>query len=78
MSTAVVQGRDLITHRTNGFVYELDDIDGLVEGVKTVSMMPDSDLKQIKLAGRITADNHSYASLSPVWANFMDGFVSRG
>jgi len=75
VTTRVGQAMELVNHGENAWIYEVEDSDGLAEGVLKTYNMGRDDL-QIQLAkGRATAEANSYESQDPLWAEFMKGFV---
>jgi glycosyltransferase involved in cell wall biosynthesis len=76
VTTRVGQASELVRHGENGWLVEVDDIDGLVEHAARVAAAGDGELAEVLLAGRETAEANSYEALRPRWRALLDGFVS--
>ncbi len=74
VTTRVGQAVDLVKHKINGWMVDVEDVDGLAHYSKYVLSNLDQ-LKSIKLNGRKTAKNNCYDSQLPLWKNFMNGFL---
>ena len=75
VSTRVGQAIDLVEHNKNGWMVDVEDIDGLVYWSKFVIGNSDS-IANVKLAARKTAEDNCYEAQIPLWKNFMNGFVN--
>jgi len=75
VSTRVGQAADLVTHGENGWLVEIEDIDGVVDSAWHVFEAPAEELERVRLAGRATAECNSYVALRPRWRDLLDGFV---
>jgi glycosyltransferase involved in cell wall biosynthesis len=74
VTTRVGQAMDLVRHRENGWMVDVEDHEGLAHWVQWVySHM--NDIQQVIPEGRITAEGNSYLSQEPLWRGFMQGFV---
>ncbi len=71
VSTRVGQANDLIEHGVNGYLVDIDDVDGLAHYATLALDTPNS----FEASGRATAEAHSYARQAPLWERFFDGFV---
>lgn len=76
VTTAVGQGADLIRHGENGWIVEVDDVDGLVLCVMHVAQAAAEELERVRRAGRSTAEASSYEALRPRWRELLLGFVT--
>lgn len=76
VSTRVGQAMDLIEHEQNGWLVDVDDVDGLVHWALKVYGMDEQTLASILTHGRFTAEANSYDAQVPLWAKFMKGFVA--
>lgn len=75
VTTRVGQAMDLVWHEKNAWMSDVEDIDGLSEGVLRVFGMGHADLQPMLKYGRATAEANSYESQIPMWVDFMKGFV---
>jgi glycosyltransferase involved in cell wall biosynthesis len=76
VTTRVGQAADLVRHGENGWVVEVEDVDGLVEWTARVAEAPANELDAVLRAGRETAEESSYDSLRPRWRELVRGFVA--
>ena len=76
VTTRVGQATDLVRHDENGWMVEVEDVDGLVELTAWVAAAPASELDAVLRAGRATAEGSSYDSLRPRWRELLRGFVA--
>ncbi len=75
VSTKVGQAMDLIRHGGNGWLSEVEDVQGLAACALQVYRLTDDALLPILDHGRETAEANSYNMQLPLWAAFMKGFV---
>jgi glycosyltransferase involved in cell wall biosynthesis len=76
VSTRVGQAAELVADSENGLLADVDDVDSLVAAVERVH--GDSALRErMRAAGRATAEEHAEDRLDPLWAQLLEGFVSR-
>lgn len=75
VTTRVGQAMDLVKHGENGWMTDVEDAEGLAEGIRRVYGMGQDDLQTMLTKGRATAEANSYESQDPLWADFMKGFV---
>ena len=64
-------------HGENGWIVEVEDVDGLVLWVVHVADAMPNELEPVLRAGRETAEANSYDALRPL-ALLLDGFVAMG
>ena len=76
VTTRVGQGADLVRHGENGWIVEVEDVDGLVLWVVHVADAMPTELEPVLRAGRETAEANSYDALRPRWRALLDGFVA--
>ena len=74
VTTRVGQAMDLVEHGENGFMVDVEDVDGLAHWSKWVLEHP-SDMKPILVKGSKTAEANAYERQLPLWSEFMKGFV---
>ncbi len=74
VTTRVGQAIDLVVHKQNGWMIDVNDIDGLVLWSKYVIENRDK-IDEVVQEGRATALNNSYQTQLPLWKEFMTGFV---
>jgi glycosyltransferase involved in cell wall biosynthesis len=75
VTTRVGQAMDLVKHGENAWMAEVEDTEGLANGVLQVYGMAQDGMQTMLRNGRATAEANSYESQIPLWANFMKGFV---
>ena len=76
VTTRVGQAVDLVRHGENGWLVDVEDVDGLVEWTAHVAGAPASDLDAVLLAGQATAAANAYEALRPRWRELFRGFVA--
>jgi glycosyltransferase involved in cell wall biosynthesis len=76
VTTRVGQATDLVRHGENGWLVDVDDVDGLVEWTTHVAGAPARELDDVARAGRATAEASSYEALRPRWRELLRGFVA--
>lgn len=75
VTTRVGQGADLIHHGENGWMVEVEDVEGLAHWVTHAAGAPFDELERIRRSGRATAEENSYTALQPRWRSLLTGFV---
>ena len=75
VTTRVGQAADLVRHAENGWIVEVEDVDGLVLWVVHVADALPNELEPVLRAGRETAEANSYDALRPRWRDLLSGFV---
>jgi glycosyltransferase involved in cell wall biosynthesis len=78
VTTGVGQAVDLVRHGENGWMVDVEDVDGLVEWTTRVAGAPEAELEAVLRAGRATAEASSYDALRPRWRELLLGFVALG
>lgn len=76
VTTRVGQAMDLVKHGENAFMVDVEDVDALTACALKIYGSSEKDLLPMLKLGRRTAEANSYISQTPLWAKFMDGFVS--
>ena len=76
VTTKVGQASDLVRHGENGWLVEVEDVDGLVGWAVHVADAPADELDDVRQAGRETAEATSYEALQPRWRELLRGFVA--
>lgn len=76
VTTRVGQAMDLVNHGQNAFMAEVEDIEALASFALQIYHSGTDTLMPMLQAGRVTAQANSYENQLPLWANFMNGFVS--
>ena len=72
VTTRVGQAMDLVKSGKNGFMVEVEDVDGLVHAVERVKEMgPEARRAWVK-AARSTAEDHAWDRQGPLWKDFFD------
>ena len=76
VSTRVGQATELVRDGENGLLADVDDVDSLVAAVERVH--DDEALrKNLRAAGRETAEAHADERLDPLWARLLEDFLHR-
>jgi glycosyltransferase involved in cell wall biosynthesis len=76
VTTRVGQGADLVRHGENGWLVEVEDVEGIVGCAQRVAEAAETELQGVRTAGRATAEECSYDALRPLWRNLFQGFVA--
>jgi glycosyltransferase involved in cell wall biosynthesis len=74
ISSRVGQAMDLIQPGQNGWLLDVEDVEGLAHWTGYAFSHPTS-LADLRARGRQTAEAHSYQAQLPLWRRFMQGFV---
>ena len=74
VTTRVGQAMDLVRHGENGFMVDVENVEGLAHWSKWVLEHP-SDMEPVLAHGRKTAEENAYEKQLPLWSEFMKGFV---
>jgi glycosyltransferase involved in cell wall biosynthesis len=75
VSTRVGQGADLVRDGENGWLVDVEDVEGLTEATVRVAAASEAGLDAIRREGRRTAEENSYPALGPRWLDLFRGFV---
>jgi glycosyltransferase involved in cell wall biosynthesis len=76
VTTRVGQAADLVRHGENGWMVEVDDVEGIVSWTAHVAAAPEAAIDEVRRAGRATAKANSYDALTPRWRELFRGFVA--
>jgi len=76
VTTRVGQAADLVRHGENGWMVEVEDVDGIVTCARHVAEAPRAALEHVLRAGRRTAEENSYEALRPRWRRLLERLVS--
>ena len=76
VTTRVGQGADLVRHGENGWLVDVEDVEGIVGCALRVAEAAETELQGVRAAGRATAEECSYEALRPLWRNLFRGFVA--
>jgi glycosyltransferase involved in cell wall biosynthesis len=75
VTTRVGQAADLVVHRENGLLVEIEDKEALADAA--CAAVSDTELRAKLVAhGRRTAEANSYEAQRGLWARFFEGFVA--
>jgi len=74
VTTRVGQAMDIVKHENNGWMVEIEDIEGLTYWAKYVKDNRDY-IDTVISSARETAKNNCYSEQKLLWKNFMDGFI---
>jgi glycosyltransferase involved in cell wall biosynthesis len=76
VTTRVGQATDLVQHGVDGFMVDVEDVDGIATFATQVAEAPAVELDRLRTAGFEKARENSYESLRPRWRRLLDGFVA--
>ena len=76
VTTRVGQAADLVRHGENGWLVDVEDVDGIVAWARHVAEAPGAALDEVLRAGHRTAEENSYAALRPRWRLLLEGLVT--
>ena len=76
VTTRVGQAADLVEHGVNGWMVDVEDVEGLGGSIASVAHASADDLERVRSAGRSTAEDNSYPALRSRWHALLDGFVA--
>jgi glycosyltransferase involved in cell wall biosynthesis len=76
VTTRVGQAAELVRHGENGWMVDVNDVEGLVEWLAHVADSSRAELDAIVRGGLATAAENSYDALKPRWRRLLDGFVA--
>ena len=74
VTTRVGQAMDLVKHGENGWMVDVEDVNGLAFYSQQV-LSDKIDLVPVLKAGRVTAQANSYEAQTELWRSLMTGFV---
>lgn len=75
VTTRVGQAMDMVKQGENGWMTEVDDVDGLVHWAQ-YSLEHPSERAHAISAGLTTAMKNEYSHQAPLWKTFLEGFVT--
>jgi glycosyltransferase involved in cell wall biosynthesis len=76
VTTRAGQAPDLVVDGDNGLLVDVEDAEGLVDGLRRVH--DDAALAaRLGEAGRRTAEETSHRALAPRWEALLEGFAER-
>jgi glycosyltransferase involved in cell wall biosynthesis len=76
VTTRVGQALELVRHGENGWMVEVEDVDGLVDWAAHVAAASAKELESVLRSGLATAEANSYEALRPRWRELFRGFVT--
>jgi glycosyltransferase involved in cell wall biosynthesis len=74
VTTRVGQAMDLVQHRKNGYLVDVEDATGLADWAEYI-LNHSEEVTEVLKAARQTAEANSYQAQLPLWQRFMQGFV---
>lgn len=74
VTTRVGQAMDIVRHGENGFMVDVEDLEGLSAWAEWILNHP-SELNKVQREGRQTAEANSYESQVSMWDRFFNGFI---
>ena len=75
VTTRVGQAMDLVKHGNNGWMTDVQDIEGLAHWSLVALEQSAFDKQRMIQSARRTAEENSYTAQIPLWKKFMEGFV---
>jgi len=75
ITTRVGQAMDLVQHGQNGFMVDVEDVNGLADWAKYIHQNRGAALETLLGNARATAEANSYQAQIHLWHDFMKGFV---
>lgn len=75
VTTRVGQAMDMVRHGENGWMTDVDDVEGLAHWAQFSLEHPAEQARAIS-AGLMTAIENEYSRQAPLWKKFLEGFVS--
>ena len=75
VTTRVGQAMDIVKHNQNGWIVDIEDVEGLAHWAGFVHQKKNPELDKIIEQARLTAEANSYVSQIPLWRKFMNGYV---
>ena len=76
VTTRVGQAADLVRHGENGWMVDVEDVDGLVEWAAHVAAAPDGRARRVLASGRGDGRGELLRGAPPALARLLDGFVA--
>jgi len=74
VTTRVGQAMDLVRHGENGWMTDVDDVDGLTHWAQWCLEHSENNARTVA-AGIATAQANEYSKQAPLWQKFLAGFV---
>lgn len=75
VTTRVGQAMDLVRDGENGFIEDVEDVEGLAHSVERVRGLDGTARRALLQAGRATAEVHSWERQGPLWQDFFAGVM---
>jgi glycosyltransferase involved in cell wall biosynthesis len=75
VTTRVGQAMDLVNHGQNGWMTDVDDVEGLAHWAQ-FALTHSGERNLVTAAGHSTAQENDYCRQGSLWNKFLDGFVS--
>ena len=75
VTTRVGQAMDLVKNGGNGFMADVEDVEGLVHAVERTRGLGDAARQALLQAGRATAEANSWERQGPLWVDFFSGVL---
>jgi glycosyltransferase involved in cell wall biosynthesis len=76
VTTRVGQAADLVRHGENGWMVEVEDVDGIVGWASHVAEAARGALDDVRRAGHETVEANSYEALRPRWRLLLERLVT--
>jgi glycosyltransferase involved in cell wall biosynthesis len=74
VTTRVGQAMDMVRHGENGWMTDIDNVEGLVHWAQW-SLEHPAERSRAVTAGLMTASVNGYSRQAPLWKKFLEGFV---
>ncbi len=75
VTTRVGQAMDLVRSGKNGFMVDVEDVEGLVHSVEQVRELDGKGLQALLSTSRSTAEANAWDRQGPLWRDFFDGVL---
>lgn len=75
VSTRVGQAMDLVQHGVNGWLVDVEDVDGLAHWAGRALARP-GEMRDVVARARAEVERNSYEAQTPLWRQLFSGFVA--
>jgi glycosyltransferase involved in cell wall biosynthesis len=75
VTTRVGQAMDIVKNGENGFMVDVEDVEGLVHGLELIYRMGEDQKRQVLARGWETAQANSLDRQGRLWVDFFDGVL---
>jgi glycosyltransferase involved in cell wall biosynthesis len=75
VTTRVGQAMDLVAHGSNGWMVDVEDVDGIVHWAEH-ALTHSAESQEVALRARADVEAHSYEAQAPLWREMFHDFVA--